>query len=93
MSLRLDRARKVIGVPLPDDEIAAVFDRLSCRTDRSAGAVEVEVPSYRFDLQHRGRSDRRGCPPTWLRQIATAPTDGDGAHAGGANGGRSALST
>ncbi|MFK7963351.1 MAG: phenylalanine--tRNA ligase subunit beta [Burkholderiaceae bacterium] len=50
VSLRFDRARQLIGVALPDDEIVGVFDRLGFKATRSAGAVTVEIPSYRFDL-------------------------------------------
>lgn len=50
VSLRFERARQLIGVPLPDDDIAAVFDRLGFESTRSAQAISVEVPSYRFDL-------------------------------------------
>lgn len=50
LSLRFDRARRVIGLPLTDDEIVGVFERLGMETTRSEAAVSVVVPSYRFDL-------------------------------------------
>ncbi len=49
--LRADRARKVIGVDIGDDEIAAVFARLQLPAQRDAGVFVVQPPSYRFDLQ------------------------------------------
>ncbi|HLT26299.1 MAG TPA: phenylalanine--tRNA ligase subunit beta [Zeimonas sp.] len=49
--LRGDRARKVIGVDIGDDEIAAVFERLRLPTERDGSVFLVQPPSYRFDLQ------------------------------------------
>ncbi len=49
--LRPDRARKVIGVDIGDDEIATVFERLQLPAQRDAGVFVVQPPSYRFDLQ------------------------------------------
>ncbi len=49
--LRADRARKVIGVDIGDDEIAAVFERLRLPARRESGVFLVQPPSYRFDLQ------------------------------------------
>ncbi|MDT3680740.1 MAG: phenylalanine--tRNA ligase subunit beta [Burkholderiaceae bacterium] len=49
--LRADRARKVIGVDIADDEIAAVFERLRLPARRDGGDFLVQPPSYRFDLQ------------------------------------------
>ncbi|MCD6674420.1 MAG: phenylalanine--tRNA ligase subunit beta, partial [Burkholderiaceae bacterium] len=49
--LRADRARKVIGVDIGNDEIAAVFERLRLPARREGGVFLVQPPSYRFDLQ------------------------------------------
>ncbi|RIK97910.1 MAG: phenylalanine--tRNA ligase subunit beta [Burkholderiales bacterium] len=49
--LRADRARKVIGVDIGDDEIAAVFERLRLPARREGDVFLVQPPSYRFDLQ------------------------------------------
>ncbi|HEY0878478.1 MAG TPA: phenylalanine--tRNA ligase subunit beta, partial [Zeimonas sp.] len=49
--LRAERARKVIGVDIGDDEIVAVFERLHLPTQRDGGVFLVQPPSYRFDLQ------------------------------------------
>ncbi|MGH8631101.1 MAG: phenylalanine--tRNA ligase subunit beta, partial [Burkholderiales bacterium] len=49
--MRIDRARKVIGVPLSAEEIADIFARLSLPFERQAEALRVTPPSYRFDLE------------------------------------------
>jgi len=49
--LRADRARKVIGVDIGDDEIASVFERLQLPARRDGGVFLVQPPSFRFDLQ------------------------------------------
>jgi len=51
VSLRVARARKVIGVDIPEAGIAAVFERLRLPARHEAGRFEVTPPSYRFDLQ------------------------------------------
>jgi phenylalanyl-tRNA synthetase beta chain len=53
--MRVSRAHKVIGVPVPADEIADIFRRLSFGFAREgSGADEAFVvtpPSYRFDIE------------------------------------------
>ncbi|MCO5101601.1 MAG: phenylalanine--tRNA ligase subunit beta [Burkholderiaceae bacterium] len=49
--LRADRARKVIGVDIGDEEIASVFERLQLPARRDGGVFLVQPPSFRFDLQ------------------------------------------
>lgn len=49
--MRADRARKVIGVDIDDDEIAAIFERLRLPARRDGGVFLVQPPPYRFDLQ------------------------------------------
>ncbi|MBN9461941.1 MAG: phenylalanine--tRNA ligase subunit beta [Burkholderiales bacterium] len=49
--LRTARARKVIGVEIPDAEIAAIFERLRLPAQPCEGGYAVTPPSYRFDLQ------------------------------------------
>jgi len=53
--MRVARAHKVIGVPVPADEIADIFHRLGLQAAREgAGANEVFVvtpPSFRFDIE------------------------------------------
>ncbi|RPH63819.1 MAG: phenylalanine--tRNA ligase subunit beta, partial [Burkholderiales bacterium] len=51
VSLRIARARKVIGVDIDEAEIAAIFDRLRLPARREADRFVVTPPSYRFDLQ------------------------------------------
>jgi phenylalanyl-tRNA synthetase beta chain len=51
VTLRVARARKVIGVQIADDEIAAIFECLRLPARREADRFVVTPPSYRFDLQ------------------------------------------
>ncbi len=51
VALRVERARKVIGVDVADDEIAAIFERLGLPARREPGRFVVTPPSHRFDLQ------------------------------------------
>lgn len=48
--MRTERARRVIGAPVADDEMARVFDRLGFVYTQSANAFLVTPPSYRFDI-------------------------------------------
>ena len=52
--MRVARAQKVIGVPLPAEEMQKAFERLALPHQREksgeAEAFEVKPPSYRFDL-------------------------------------------
>jgi phenylalanyl-tRNA synthetase beta chain len=53
--MRVARAQKVIGVPVPADEIARIFTRLGLTFTRSGSgrdeAFIVTPPSYRFDIE------------------------------------------
>ncbi len=51
VAMRMARARKVIGVDLPEAEMAAVFERLRLPARRDGDRFVVTPPSYRFDLQ------------------------------------------
>jgi len=51
VSLRVARARKVIGVDIPEAAIASIFERLRLAARHEDGRFVVEPPSYRFDLQ------------------------------------------
>jgi len=51
VSLRVDRAAKVIGMPVSQADCANVFRRLSLPFDESPGRFTVTPPSWRFDLQ------------------------------------------
>jgi len=48
--MRVARCRKVIGVDLPEAEMASVFQRLGLQAQREGDAFLVTPPSYRFDL-------------------------------------------
>jgi phenylalanyl-tRNA synthetase beta chain len=50
VDLRLERCRKVLGLPLTVDEMAGAFDRLGMTCERQAERLRVTPPSYRFDL-------------------------------------------
>jgi phenylalanyl-tRNA synthetase beta chain len=53
--MRYERARRIIGVPIPGEEMNSIFTRLGLpwTSGQYAGeaAVAVTPPSYRFDLQ------------------------------------------
>jgi phenylalanyl-tRNA synthetase beta chain len=50
--MRVERARKVIGVPIPAAEMANTFSRLRLGFEKSGDeALVVTPPSYRFDLE------------------------------------------
>jgi len=48
--MRPDRARKVIGAPVSDEEIATAFGRLELPFEREGADFIVTPPSFRFDL-------------------------------------------
>ncbi len=50
VTLRVDRAAKVIGMPLSQPQCAAVFTRLGLAFTESPGRLVVTPPSWRFDL-------------------------------------------
>src|SRR5690606_23591284 len=49
--MRTERCRKVLGVPLSDEEIATVFQRLKLDFQQESDAFVVTPPSFRFDLE------------------------------------------
>ena len=51
VAMRVARAQKVIGVPVPPDEMAQVFSRLKLPFRQEAQSFTVTPPSFRFDLQ------------------------------------------
>jgi phenylalanyl-tRNA synthetase beta chain len=55
VKIRVSRARKIIGVQIPSDEMADIFARLGFKSRREgSGADEffvVTPPSYRFDIE------------------------------------------
>lgn len=51
VSLRIDRAVKVIGMPLTQAQCAGVMQRLGLACTEAPGVLTVTPPSWRFDLQ------------------------------------------
>jgi phenylalanyl-tRNA synthetase beta chain len=51
VTLRVDRAAKVIGMPVTQAQCAEVFARLGLSFTQEAGRLHVTPPSWRFDLQ------------------------------------------
>jgi phenylalanyl-tRNA synthetase beta chain len=49
--IRSGRCRKVLGMPVSDEQMAQAFSRLGLGFTRSEDGFVVEPPSYRFDLQ------------------------------------------
>jgi phenylalanyl-tRNA synthetase beta chain len=50
VTMRVARAQKVIGVPVPAKEMAAAFRRLGFEHAAAKGSFTVKPPSYRFDI-------------------------------------------
>ncbi|HUQ26460.1 MAG TPA: phenylalanine--tRNA ligase subunit beta [Burkholderiales bacterium] len=50
VAMRVDRAQKIIGVPMAAKEMGAVFSRLGFPFKKNAKALTVTPPSYRFDI-------------------------------------------
>lgn len=48
--MRLDRCRRVLGLPLEQSEVENIFGSLGLRFTLEDGVFVVEPPSYRFDL-------------------------------------------
>ena len=51
VTLRVERAAKVIGMPLTQAQCADVFRRLGFTYSETPGAITVTPPSWRFDLR------------------------------------------
>ncbi len=51
VTLRTERAQKVIGVAISDDTVADIFTRLGLPYEREPGRFTVTAPSYRFDIE------------------------------------------
>jgi len=50
IQLRIERCRRVLGMPLTAEEVATTFTRLHMPFERAAESFKVTPPSYRFDL-------------------------------------------
>jgi phenylalanyl-tRNA synthetase beta chain len=51
VQMRVARAQKVIGMPIPEREMASVFRRLGFEFRSKKKIFTVDPPSYRFDLE------------------------------------------
>jgi phenylalanyl-tRNA synthetase beta chain len=51
VTLRVDRAAKVIGMPVTQEQAAGVMKRLGLRYTEGDGVLHVTPPSWRFDIQ------------------------------------------
>ncbi|MFU2070608.1 phenylalanine--tRNA ligase subunit beta [Bordetella hinzii] len=49
--MRLARCHRVLGVPVPHDEVAQIFTRLGLAFTTDGETFSVTPPSYRFDLE------------------------------------------
>src|SRR5690242_19661754 len=49
--MRVARAHKILGMPVPDAEMADIFGRLGLAHSREGDAFLVTPPSYRFDIE------------------------------------------
>ncbi|GLU30229.1 phenylalanine--tRNA ligase subunit beta [Trinickia caryophylli] len=51
VTMRVARAQRIIGVPVPADEMAQIFTRLGLAFEFDGDAFSVTPPSYRFDIE------------------------------------------
>ncbi len=51
VSMRLERCRKVLGVPVTAEQVHEVFTKLKFNYSESEGVFSVTPPSFRFDLE------------------------------------------
>jgi len=51
VTMRVERAAKVIGMPVTQAQCADVFSRLDLRFSQEPGRLTVQPPSWRFDLR------------------------------------------
>ncbi|MCD6043727.1 MAG: phenylalanine--tRNA ligase subunit beta, partial [Burkholderiales bacterium] len=50
VKMRVARAQKIIGIPVPAKEMGAIFKRLGFESSFGKDAFAVTAPSYRFDI-------------------------------------------
>jgi phenylalanyl-tRNA synthetase beta chain len=50
VTLRLERAQRVLGFAMDEKVAVSILDRLGCRPRAANGVVEAVPPSYRFDI-------------------------------------------
>jgi phenylalanyl-tRNA synthetase beta chain len=51
VSLRRDRVTRLLGVPVPDDEVRAVMGAISEKVESTADGWRVRTPAHRFDIR------------------------------------------
>ncbi len=51
VTMRIARARNIIGIPIAAEEMAAVFKKLAFKFTKTNEIFEIQPPSYRFDLE------------------------------------------
>ena len=51
VTMRVARAQRIIGVPIPADEMARIFERLGLAFEFDGERFSVTPPSYRFDIE------------------------------------------
>ncbi|HEX3397884.1 MAG TPA: phenylalanine--tRNA ligase subunit beta [Steroidobacteraceae bacterium] len=51
VALRRDRATRLLGAPVPDNEVHAVISAISERVEAMSGGWRVRKPSHRFDIR------------------------------------------
>lgn len=51
VTMRTERASKVIGIPFTDAQVADIFTRLHLEFTAEPGKFHVTAPSYRFDIE------------------------------------------
>lgn len=51
VTMRISRARDIIGIPMAAEEMAAVFDKLAFKYRKTSEVFEVQPPTWRFDLE------------------------------------------
>src|SRR5580658_10309193 len=51
VTLRRDRLTRLLGAPVPDNEVHAVISAISERVEAMSGGWRMRKPSYRFDIR------------------------------------------
>lgn len=51
VQMRIERAKRILGIDLLDDEVKTIFSGLSFNYEYKDGVFTVTAPAYRFDIQ------------------------------------------
>ena len=84
VALRIERCRRVLGMPLAAEQIAAAFSRLGLPGSGPATPFVVTPPSYRFDLASEEDLIEEVARLHGYDRIPSQPPLARGAHAGAA---------